>query len=237
MSLLKIEHLKVFYGNAQAINDISLEIEESSFVSFIGANGAGKSTIVDTISNLTQWQGHIIFEDTDLSRLQPSEIVRLGIINCPERRNIFPYMNVEQNLLMGAYTSRNNIKENLELVFALFPKLKERLKQNACTMSGGEQRMLTIGRALMSNPKMLMVDEPTIGLAPVLVRQLSQTIGKLKRKKELTILLMEQNVNLALEHSDIIYVLERGQIVTRGTPSEIESQNSIKGIYLPNDTA
>ena len=232
MPLMQIENLEVFYGKAQAIRGISFEVQKSSFVGFIGANGAGKSTIVDSISNLTLWRGKIEFDHTDIKSLSPYEIVRRGIINCPERRNIFPFMNVEENLLMGAYSSRNNVKGNFAFVFELFPRLKERLKQQAQTLSGGEQRMLALGRALMSNPKFLMVDEPTLGLAPVLVQLLSKTMRRLKQA-DLTILLMEQNVNLALDISDKIYVLEMGKIIKSGTPKEIQNEESIREIYLP----
>jgi branched-chain amino acid transport system ATP-binding protein len=231
--LLKVDNLEAFYGNAQAVKGVSFEIEKSNFVSFIGANGAGKSTIVDSISNLIHWRGKILFDHLDLKNLKPSEIVQQGIINCPERRNIFPFMSVKENLLMGAYNSKHNAKENFEFVFDLFPRLSERLEQEACTLSGGEQRMLALGRSLMSNPKFLMVDEPTLGLAPVLVKQLSQALVRLRKK--LTILLMEQNVNLALDLSDKIYVLEMGRIVKCGTPTELQSEDSIREIYLPQE--
>jgi len=233
--LLEINNLEVFYGNAQAINGISFSMEEGSFISIIGPNGAGKSTLVDTISNLTKWRGQILYKGRDLKEKSPAGTVNIGIINCPERRNIFPFMTVEQNLLMGAYCSRHNVKENLEFVFELFPRLKERMKQTARTMSGGEQRMLTIGRALMSSPRLLMIDEPTVGLAPIMIKQLSKTISKLKEARRLTILLTEQNVNLAMEHSDRIFVMERGQIVKSGTPEVIAEEESLKGVYLPHN--
>lgn len=233
-SFLKVSDLNVFYGKARAIRDVSFEVNKFDFVGFIGANGAGKSTIVDSISNLTEWQGQILYNQVDISKFNPAKIVKLGITNCPERRNIFPFMNVEENLLMGAYSTTRNIKKNLDFVFDLFPMLKERLKQVASNMSGGEQRMLALGRSLMSNPELLMIDEPTLGLAPVLVKQLSQTLGRLKG--QLTVLLMEQNVNLALDLSDRIYVLEMGQIVKSGTTEEIKSEDSIRETYLPHSS-
>lgn len=233
MMSLKVDDLEVFYGNAKAINGVSFEVAKGDFVSFVGANGAGKSTILDSISNLTNWYGKIMFDGIDLSRFSPSKIVGLGVIQAPERRNLFPFMTVKENLLMGAYLSRSTVKENFEFVFKLFPVLKEREGQKARTLSGGEQRMLALGKALMSNPKLLMLDEPTLGLAPLLVEHLSKTIAKL-REEGLTILLMEQSVNLAFRHSKKIYILEMGEVVTSGSPNELQSEDSVTRVYFPH---
>ena len=230
--LLKVEGLEVFYGKAKVINGISFEFDKGEFVSFIGANGAGKSTSLDSISNLTNWHGKIAFDDIDLSSLSPSEIVRLGVIQSPERRNLFPFMTVKGNLLMGGYLFRSTVKENLEFVFDLFPVLKERERQKARTLSGGEQRMLTVGRSLMSKPRLLMLDEPTLGLAPKLVVDLSKAIGRLK-EQGITILLMEQSVNLAFEHSNKIHILEIGEIVRSVSPQQLEVKDSIVEAYFP----
>ena len=232
-TILKVEDINVYYGSIHAIKGISFQVEEGEVVTLIGANGAGKSTTLNTISGLLRSKtGSITFLDHDLGRTPPHKIVSQGLALVPEGRRIFLQMSVQENLEMGAFTQKGgDIKADLEKVYALFPRLKERLKQTAGTLSGGEQQMLAMGRALMSHPKLLMLDEPSMGLAPILVEQIFDIIREL-HKAGTTILLVEQNAQAALSVADRGYVLETGKVVTTGTGHELLESPTIKKAYL-----
>ena len=232
-TILKVDDINVYYGSIHAIKGISFQVEEGEVVTLIGANGAGKSTTLNTISGLLRSKtGSITFLDHDLGRTPPHKIVSQGLALVPEGRRIFLQMSVQENLEMGAFTQKGgDIKADLEKVYALFPRLKERLKQTAGTLSGGEQQMLAMGRALMSHPKLLMLDEPSMGLAPILVEQIFEIIENL-HKAGTTILLVEQNAQAALSVADRGYVLETGKIVTTGTGTQLLESPEIKKAYL-----
>ena len=232
-TILKVEDINVYYGSIHAIKGISFQVEEGEVVTLIGANGAGKSTTLNTISGLLRSKtGSITFLDHDLGRTPPHKIVSQGLALVPEGRRIFLQMSVQENLEMGAFTQKGgDIKADLEKVYALFPRLKERLKQTAGTLSGGEQQMLAMGRALMSHPKLLMLDEPSMGLDPILVEQIFEIIENL-HKAGTTILLVEQNAQAALSVADRGYVLETGKIVTTGTGTQLLESPEIKKAYL-----
>ena len=232
-TILKVEDINVYYGSIHAIKGISFQVEEGEVVTLIGANGAGKSTTLNTISGLLRSKtGSITFLDHDLGRTPPHKIVSQGLALVPEGRRIFLQMSVQENLEMGAFTQKGgDIKADLEKVYELFPRLKERLKQTAGTLSGGEQQMLAMGRALMSHPKLLMLDEPSMGLAPILVEQIFEIIENL-HKAGTTILLVEQNAQAALSVADRGYVLETGKIVTTGTGAQLLESPEIKKAYL-----
>ena len=233
MSLLKVEDLHVYYGSIHAIKGVSFEVNQGEIVTLIGANGAGKSTTLNTISGLLRSSsGSVTFLDEDLGKVPAHKIVSKGLALVPEGRRVFLQMTVQENLEMGAYTqSGKGIDQDLEHVYELFPRLKERMKQVAGTLSGGEQQMLAMGRALMSHPKLLMLDEPSMGLAPILVEQIFEIIQNL-HKDGTTILLVEQNAAAALSVADRGYVLETGKIVTSGTGKELLASPAIKKAYL-----
>lgn len=233
--MLKIKNLKVNYGAIKAINDISVEVKKGEIVTLIGANGAGKSTILRTISAIIKpVSGRIEFDGKDIIGMPPHKIVENGISQAPEGRMIFSNLTVQENLEMGAYTrkDKDNIKYDLELIFKLFPRLQERLKQPGGTLSGGEQQMLAISRALMSKPKLLLLDEPSLGIAPILVKQIFEKIKALKEATGLTILLVEQNANIALSISDYAYVLETGTIKLEGEAKLLANNPDIRKAYL-----
>ena len=231
--MLKVENINVYYGAIHAIKDISFEVNEGEVVTLIGANGAGKSTILKTVSGLLRSKtGSISFEGGDISHLAPHKVVNLGLAHVPEGRRVFTRMSVEENLEMGGYTRPNNeIDDSIAAVYEQFPRLKERRKQVAGTLSGGEQQMLAMGRALMSKPKLLMLDEPSMGLAPILVEQIFEIVQSL-HKAGTTILLVEQNAQMALSVADRGYVLETGKIVTTGTGGALLQDESVKKAYL-----
>jgi len=233
--MLKIENLVINYGAIKAIKGINVEVKKGEIVTLIGANGAGKSTILRAISSILKpASGKIILDGKDITGKPPHKIVELGISQAPEGRMIFSNLTVQENLDMGAYTrkDKDNIKEDLELIFKLFPRLQERLKQPGGTLSGGEQQMLAISRALMSKPKLLLLDEPSLGIAPILVKQIFEKIKALKDVTGLTILLVEQNANLALSISNYAYVLETGNIILEGEAKEMASNPDIRKAYL-----
>ena len=234
MPLLDVDDIHTFYGNIEALKGISLEDEEGEVVTLIGSNGAGKSTTLRSISGLTPPRtGTIRFDGTDISGTAPQDIVQLGISQSPEGRHCFQRMSVRENLELGAYLRRNRaeINEDLETVFTLFPRLQEREKQKAGTMSGGEQQMLAIGRAMMARPKLLLLDEPSMGLAPILVERIYETVAEIN-KQGTTILLVEQNANFALEYSSRGYVLETGTIALADKSAALRENPEVQRAYL-----
>jgi len=232
--VLKVEQLSVKYGAFYALRDVSLTIEDGNITTIAGANGAGKTTLINTISGvLKPLSGHLTFENVELTRLKGHEIASLGVVQVPEGRKLFPEMTVYENLMMGGYNPRARPlrAESMEQAFQLFPVLRERSKQLARTLSGGEQQMLSIGRAMMAKPRLLMFDEPSLGLAPLLVREIFGSIERLKAQG-LTILLVEQNIRHSLQIADYAYVLETGQVVLEGTGREVMENEHTKKAYL-----
>jgi branched-chain amino acid transport system ATP-binding protein len=233
MALLEVESIHTFYGNIEALKGVSLEVEEGEIVTLIGSNGAGKSTTLRSISGLSPpREGVIRFAGEDIHHVPPQDIVRRGISQSPEGRHCFQRMTVRENLELGAYLRRDSrIKEDLERVYDLFPRLKEREKQKAGTMSGGEQQMLAIGRALMAEPKLLLLDEPSMGIAPILVQRIYETIAEINRQGT-TILLVEQNANFALGVSKRGYVLETGEVVLADSSAKLREDPEVQRAYL-----
>lgn len=233
MALLEVKNIKVYYGNINAIKDISFEVNEDEIVTLIGANGAGKSSILNTVAGLIKPKsGDIIFDGQGIIGIPAHKIVSKGMALCPEGRRIFQQLSVKENLEMGSYTRpANEVSESIEKVYELFPRLKERYKQIAGTLSGGEQQMLAMGRALMSKPRLMMLDEPSMGLAPILVEQIFDIIKNL-HKSGTTILLVEQNAQMALSVADRGYVMETGRIVTSGTGKGLLQDDAVKKAYL-----
>ena len=230
--MLKIDDIHVYYGAIHAIKGVSFEVNQGEIVALIGANGAGKSTILKTVSGLMHPRsGKIEFLGQDISHKESYKLLRDGLAHVPEGRRIFLQMSVQENLEMGAYINREVSKDDLDMVFNLFPRLKERRKQVAGTLSGGEQQMLAMSRALMSHPKLLMLDEPSMGLAPILVDQIFEIIKEL-HKSGTTILLVEQNARKALAVADRAYVLETGSVTLSGTGAELGSSDEVRKAYL-----
>jgi branched-chain amino acid transport system ATP-binding protein len=233
--MLTIADLHVSYGAISALAGISFKIEPGAIVTLIGGNGAGKTTTLRTISGLLRTkQGKVVFGDEDITSLPPHQIVARGLCHVPEGRMVFANLTVDENLSMGAYLQNDaalNAK-NRDYVFSIFPRLKERLRQTAGTLSGGEQQMLAIGRALMGNPKFLMLDEPSLGIAPRLISTIFEKIIEINRERGITILLVEQNANLALEISTYAYVLETGHIVMEGESKKLRADPRLKATYL-----
>jgi len=230
--LLSLENLSTFYGNFEAIKGISMSVEQGELVAVIGANGAGKTTLMRTICGLHKPKiGRIMFADIDITSLGPVERVKKGIVYCPEGRMLFPEMKVSDNLEMGAYTCIDDLKKNFDKVLALFPVLKDRKNQLAGSLSGGEQQMLAIGRSLMGNPKLILFDEPSTGLAPIIAEELMQVIKQLNDEGK-TVVLVEQNVHLALEISQRGYIIENGKIVLEGDALALRENEEVKRAYL-----
>jgi len=232
--MLEVKGINVYYGPLQVLFDVSLSVKEKEIATVIGPNGAGKTTLLKTISGLLHPKsGSIRFLGEEISSLPAEVVVRRGVAHVPEGRGLFPYMTVLENLQLGAYTkeARSKMKETLEEVFELFPRLKERKDQLAYTLSGGEQQMLAIGRALMSRPKLLMLDEPSQGLAPKLVKSVMQTLEELNARG-ITILLVEQNVHHALNLADRGFVLENGRVILEGAAQELLNNSHVKSAYL-----
>lgn len=234
--MLEIKNINVYYEKAQALTDVSMSVGEGEIVSVIGANGAGKTTIMKTIMGLVRSAaGEISFMDSKISKMKTHKIVESGIIYIPEGRRIFPGLSVYDNLLMGAYSKKHTakeLKEKVEEQFELFPKLKDRMNQKGGSLSGGEQQMLAIGRGLMGEPRLLMLDEPSLGLAPIIVDDIFNIILKINKDKKLPIILVEQNAYMALEISNRTYVLELGIIVKQGCSAELRESPDIKKAYL-----
>lgn len=230
--MLKIDDLCVNYGGIKAVRNVSFEVPEGKIVTLIGANGAGKSTILRTITGLVHSaSGSITYNGEELTKLHTYDIVNRGITLVPEGRHVFPDMTVLENLKIGAYLRKDNLNDDIEWVYSLFPRLKERNWQQAGTLSGGEQQMLAVGRALMSRPKLIMMDEPSLGLAPIIVKEIFNIIKEIN-KNGVTILLIEQNANMALQTADLAYVLETGTIALHGTGKELMSNERVKELYL-----
>lgn len=230
--LLRIEDLKVNYGGIEAVKGISLSVEEGQIVTLIGANGAGKSTTLRTISGLVKPRsGKLTFCGEDITGMDPTNIVKRGITMAPEGRRIFPDMTVKENLRIGAYLRSDDLTDDLNMVYDLFPRLREREWQLGGTLSGGEQQMLAVGRALMAKPKLMMLDEPSLGLAPLVVKSIFDILREINRQG-VTILLIEQNANMALQVAHSAYVLETGNITMAGTGAELLADERIKEAYL-----
>jgi branched-chain amino acid transport system ATP-binding protein len=234
--MLRVQSLSSFYGNIQALRGISLHVGYGEIVALLGANGAGKTTLLNSICGLiSSRKGNVVFKDQDITKLPPEKIVRLGISQVPEGRQLFGSLTVLDNLVLGAYLHRRNgkkeIQEGLGTVFGIFPILDERQKQLAGTLSGGQQQMLAIGRALMSKPELLLLDEPSMGLAPKIVNEIFEVIKQL-RSKNTTILLVEQNARVALKTADRAYILETGRAVLEGNSEELLENKEVKRAYL-----
>ncbi len=232
-TMLKVQDLHVYYGSIHAIKGVSFEVKEGEIVTLIGANGAGKSTTLNTIAGLLKpGDGSIVFLGESLLGIPAHKVVSRGMALCPEGRRIFQQLTVRENLEMGAYSRpASEVDESIEAVYELFPRLKERYRQVAGTLSGGEQQMLAMGRALMSKPRLMMLDEPSMGLAPILVDQIFEIIENMN-KKGTTILLVEQNAQMALSVADRAYVLETGRIVNTGTGRDLLQDDSVRKAYL-----
>jgi len=232
--VLQVKDIDVYYGAIHALKKMSLEVEQGSIVTLIGANGAGKTTTLKTISGILRPRsGSVFFKDIDISKVAPEKIVGMGISQVPEGRRVFASMSVLENLEMGAYLRKNKkeIADDMDNVFVRFPRLKERRKQMAGTLSGGEQQMLAIGRALMARPQLLLMDEPSMGLAPLLVKEIF-TIIKDINERGTTILLVEQNAHMALSIADKAYVIETGEIVLKGSAEQLLTSEDVKKAYL-----
>ena len=232
--MLELKDVNVSYGAIHAIHDVSLTVNDGEIVSLIGANGAGKTTILHTITGLKKSSGgSIVYDGNDLTKIDPSKIITLGMAHVPEGRHIFPDMTVAENLEMGAYirNDKDGIQKSTKEVFERFPRLKERRKQMAGTLSGGEQQMLAVGRALMSNPKIILMDEPSMGLSPLLVKEIFHIIQEV-HKQGITVLLVEQNAKMALSIADRAYVLETGRISMSGDAKELLNNEKVKKAYL-----
>lgn len=232
--MLLVKDLEVYYGGIHALKGISFEVKKGQIVTLVGSNGAGKTTTLRAISNLVKSKGSIQYNGQEITNMSSEKIVAQGLIHVPEGRKIFTALTVEENLMMGAYLRKDKekIEEDLQYVYELFPRLKERTKQYGGTLSGGEQQMLAIGRALMSAPKLLMLDEPSMGLAPIVVEEIFRSIKELNEKTGLTVLLVEQNANIALQTADIGYVIETGRIAFYGNANELLHDDRVRKTYL-----
>jgi len=240
--MLRLKNINTYYGKVHALRNVSLHLGEGEIVTLIGANGAGKTTILNTISGVTPASGgEVLFRKEPVTTLAPDRIVKYGISQVPEGRQVFKPLSVEDNLELGAYLryrsreERAAIRRDMEQVFTLFPRLEERRRQLAGTMSGGEQQMLAIGRALMANPKLLLLDEPSMGLAPLVVQEIFRVLERLRKENGVTILLVEQNAKAALKLADRGYVLETGKIILEGPSAELTENAEVKRAYLGKD--
>jgi len=233
--LLSVNAIETFYGPIQAIRGVSLEVSAGQIVTVLGANGAGKTTVLRTVSGvLDPERGQVVFEGRNIAHMSPDQVMRLGVCHVPEGREVFPFLTVHENLLMGAYTRRNKaeVAQDLDLCFTYFPRLKERQHQRAGLLSGGEQQMLAISRALMGRPKLLLLDEPSLGLSPILVQQIFAIIRRINQEQGVAILLVEQNAHMALQTADYGYVLEVGRIAMGDSCAKLMQSDTIKEFYL-----
>ncbi|ELZ13968.1 ABC transporter [Haloterrigena salina JCM 13891] len=233
-TILEIEDLNVYYGKSHALKGVSLSIDDGAIYGVIGPNGAGKTTMLNAVAGFTEYEGTIRYDGADLARVPPQQIVRDGLIYCTEDRDLFPYFSVHENLLMGAQfrDDRDGVRADLDVVYDLFPRLDERREQEAETMSGGEQQMLAIGRALMSDPDVLMLDEPTLGLAPVIIQDIGDALERLNQEEGLTIFLAEQNSTFALKHAERLSLIETGEIELAGTSAEFHDNEYVREAYV-----
>jgi len=235
MALLELKDVRTFYGNIQALKGVSISVEEGEIVTLIGANGAGKTTTLMSICGIVPIRsGAILLDCQDISRMSPHKIVQRGVSQVPEGRRIFPQLTVSENLDMGAFlrTDREGIKRNMEEVFTIFPRLAERRNQLGGTLSGGEQQMLAISRALMANPRLLLLDEPSLGLAPLIVQNIFEVIQKINKERNTTILLVEQNANMALKIANKGYVMQNGLIKITDTAADLLKNQEVRRAYL-----
>jgi branched-chain amino acid transport system ATP-binding protein len=233
--ILKVTNIETYYGPIMAIRGVSFEVPEGGIVTILGSNGAGKTTVLKTISGVMDPQkGSVAFEGREIRRMDPDKVMRLGISHVPEGREVFPFLTVRENLRMGAFTRRDadGVAQDLETVFSYFPVLRERADQRAGSLSGGEQQMLAISRALMARPKVMLLDEPSLGLSPKLVKDIFEIIVRINRERGVTILLVEQNASMALRTADYGYVLEVGRIVMADTCARLVEKEDIKEFYL-----
>ncbi len=232
--MLKIIDLTTGYGPVEVLHEVNLDFKDSRIVTVLGANGAGKSTLIKTISGILRpWKGSVLFDGKDISRMSTSQIAKMGIVHVPEGRHIFPNLTVKENLLLGGYfRSDKENKETLDQVLRLFPILKERINQKGGNLSGGEQQMLAIARGLMAKPRLLLLDEPSLGLAPILVSEIFQTVKGLAQQEGVQVLLVEQNARKALDISDTGYVMVLGRIVLSGTSDELKENPEVRKLYL-----
>jgi len=233
--ILKVANIETYYGPIMAIRGVSFEVPAGNIVTILGSNGAGKTTVLKTVCGVMDPQkGSVVFEGREIQRMDPDRVMRLGISHVPEGREVFPFLSVRENLRMGAYTRRDadEVARDLETVFGYFPVLKERADQRAGSLSGGEQQMLSISRALMARPKVMLLDEPSLGLSPKLVKDIFDIIVRINRERGVTILLVEQNANMALQVGDYGYVLEVGRIVMADTCARLVEKDDIKEFYL-----
>jgi branched-chain amino acid transport system ATP-binding protein len=231
LSLLELRNVEARYGPVKALHGVSLNVGEGELVAVLGANGAGKTTTLRAVSGMVRSSGDVVFAGKKLPR-RPEATARAGIAHVPEGRGTFTELSVWDNLRLGAYTRRGNLKEDAQRVFQFFPRLEERQNQQAGTLSGGEQQMLALGRAMMAQPKLLLLDEPSLGLAPLVVREIFDALAKMKRENGMSVLVVEQNANLALAHAARAYVLEVGTVVVEGSSDELRANPSVRKSYL-----
>lgn len=232
MSFLKIQNLNAFYGKAQAVSDVNISVEKGEIIAIVGSNGAGKSTLLDAVMGIVKTTGTVQLDGIELTHQNTAFAVKQGIGYAPERFNLFPYMSVRDNLMVGAYTRRDEIEMNLKQVYTLFPRLAEREDQETATQSGGERQMVSLGRALMSSPRLLLVDEPTIGLAPKVCLEIAAAIRRMRDDFGLTVVITEQNANFALTLAERLYVLEAGSVQTHGTAAELSQDDRLSAAYF-----
>jgi branched-chain amino acid transport system ATP-binding protein len=232
MAIVEIRNLSAFYGKAQALTDINIAVEEGEIVGIIGANGAGKSTLLDAIMGLVKTSGQILLRGSDITGKKTGYMVEQGLGYAPERFNLFPHMSVRDNLLVGAYTARDEIEKNLASVYKLFPRLEERFHQETSTQSGGERQMVSLARAMMTSPTILLVDEPTIGLAPKVCSEIADSLRRLNKEFGLTVILTEQNANFALSLAERLYVMESGHLTASGTAAELSKDDTLAESYF-----
>jgi branched-chain amino acid transport system ATP-binding protein len=233
-TLLEVKNLQAFYGQTKALHDVSFVLEEGGITTLLGANGAGKTTTLRSVCNMVQTKGEIAYAGRRIENLATEEIVRLGVAHVPEGRGTFVHLTVEENLRLGSYTRKNKaeIQADMELVFRYFPRLKERLQQQAGTLSGGEQQMLAISRALMLKPRLMLLDEPSFGLAPLVVQEIFRIMRRINEDEKVSMLLVEQNAAMALDLADTAYVLETGRVVMSGLADEVKNDEGIRRSYL-----
>ena len=233
MNLLEVEDLKVKYGSVEALKGISLNIaSDEKCIAVVGPNGAGKSTFVNAMTGLMKWEGVALYKGSSVAGLSNKQLVKMGVVQCPERRYLFDYMTVKDNLLLGTYNAGKDSRVTMQNVFDLFPVLEERLGQQAGTLSGGEAQMVAIGRALLADPKLLFLDEPTLGLAPIMRKKLSEAFREIAQNTDVAICLVEQNVKLTFEVAERVYVLREGKIVMEGTAADLSADEEIHRTFL-----